>query len=60
MEHAGFDKLQSPMGVMLVCFALLLVTAVILFGAFMVKQAMFREKEVRSKMRRSAAKPKDK
>ena len=48
------------MGVMLVCFALLLVTAVILFGAFMVKQAMFREKEVRSKMRRSAAKPKDK
>jgi hypothetical protein len=51
MEHAGFDALHSPFGAFLVCASLLLITAVIMFGAFMVKLAMQREKELRARMR---------
>jgi hypothetical protein len=51
MEHAGFDGLHNPTGAMLVCVALLLITGVIMFGAFMVKIAMQREKETRARLR---------
>ena len=51
MEHAGFDRLHTPFGAMLVCIALLLITAVIMVGSVMVKAAMVREKAVRTAMR---------
>ncbi len=59
MEHAGFDGLHNPFGAMLVCAALLLVTAIMIFGAFFVKLAMRREKEVRDALRRAQQQRKD-
>ncbi len=53
MEHAGFDGLHNPFGAFLVCAALLLITAVIIFGAFFVKLAMQREKEQRAQMKQA-------
>ena len=53
MEHAGFDALHNPFGAMLVAVSLLFLTGIIIFGSFMVKAAMVREKEVRAKMRRA-------
>jgi hypothetical protein len=53
MEHAGFDGLHNPFGAMLVCVSLLFLTAIIMFGAFMVKLAMRREKAMRAEMRQA-------
>ncbi len=53
MEHAGFDGLHNPYGAMLVCVSLLLITAIIMFGSFMVKVAMRREKAMRAQMRQA-------
>jgi hypothetical protein len=53
MEHAGFDGLHNPFGAMLVCVALLLITAIIMFGSFMVKMAMQRDKAMRAEMRKA-------
>jgi hypothetical protein len=53
MEHAGFDALHNPTGAMLVCMALLLVTAVIIFGSLMVKMAMQRDAAMRAELRKA-------
>ena len=53
MAHAGFDGLHNPLGVMLVIVSLLFLTAIIIFGSFMVKAAMVREKAVRAELRRA-------
>jgi len=53
MEHAGFDGLHNPYGAMMVCVALLLLSAMIMFGASMVKIAMKREKAMRAEMRQA-------
>lgn len=58
MEHAGFDGLHNPFGVMLVCVSLLLITAVIMFGAFFVKLAIRRDTEMRARMRQAHEKNK--
>jgi len=58
MEHAGFDGLHNPLGVAMVCASLLLFSAMIVFGAGLIKRAMRREKEMRARMRQARAESK--
>jgi hypothetical protein len=53
MEHAGFDGLHNPAGMLALALSLLAITWIIIFGSFKVKAAMIREKAMRAEMRRA-------
>jgi len=53
MQHAGFDKLHSPQGAMLVCMSLLLLTAIIIAGSFLFRAGQRRESAARAELRKA-------
>lgn len=52
MEHAGFDQLNTPQGVLIVFASLLIVTGIIIGGAFLFRANQVRDSEQRAEMRR--------
>ncbi len=52
MQHAGFDGLNNPQGVLLIFACLLLVTGIIIGGAFLFRSATRKDEEMRAEMRR--------